>query len=732
MFSLFSLFYRVGVRRRTSFLLLAVSALTVATAFAQESRSSRGLAAVPKDGVKRALLVGVDDYAEFADLKYAVADVEAIRGRLVELGFKPENIVELKSTSPANLRPSQRYIRRQVDALLKAAGPNDLLFLHFSGHGFQSDGVVRFAPEDAIATGDEEVVDPETTISLTEIIERLKTSQAKFKWLIVDACRENPTGTRSAAANARALKNIDPPKGMLVLQSCSEGELSYEDAENGRGLFTGRLLEAFDGKADFDGDGAMSALDVCKYVSEQTLAASKKRFNAAQTPRATAEDFGDFIIAEDLKVDGLGRAEWVRADSLYEDAGKLIEAEDYETAQIKIDEALKIVADVPETNQTKKRYAIQKRMIAEVVARFPEWRREFGKPTKIVSNVAELEEAVANAKDGDVIALMDGEYRLTKFLGVSGIKLMLAAQSGDCRSVKIVSDRSDAFIIDQTEERGEIALADLTIEAPNDSAVRVIGGGEVAIARCSLSAGGKIGTICCQNGSVKLSDCKLVNDCDRLNMTAMIAENSVMDARRCNFDGQVTLLGGSGPSMFQKCEFHNSPAAGISIGGKEGKPASCELIDCRVFNCRFGVEAAYRGEARVRECEILHCRNSEGNGAGVYAWQSGSITLEDVRIDDCEYGVWSVKNGEVTMRNGIIRNCRNDVTKMGIGVNAYSNGILKLDSVKISDCNIGVALNVDCRCEARRLVFTNVNDKWMIVDVASRATHNGRRITNAD
>lgn len=91
-----------------------------------------------------------------------------------------------------------------------------------------------------------------------------------------------------------------------------------------------------------------------------------------------------------------------------------------------------------------------------------------------------------------------------------------------------------------------------------------------------------------------------------------------------------------------------------------------------------------------------------------------------------------MKNGEVTIRNGIIRNCRNDVTKMRIGVNAYSNGILKLDSVKISDCNIGVALNVDCRCEARRLVFTNVDDKWMIVDVASRATHNGRRITNAD
>ncbi len=205
-----------------------------------------------------------------------------------------------------------------------------------------------------------------------------------------------------------------------------------------------------------------------------------------------------------------------------------------------------------------------------------------------------------------------------------------------------------------------------------------------------------------------------------------------MDAQRCNFDGQVTLGGGSGPSTFQQCEFHNSPAAGISVGGKNSKPASCELIDCRVFNCKFGVEAAYRGEARVQGGEILHCRNSEGNGAGAYAWQNGSVTLEDVKIDDCEYGVWSAKNGVATIRNGVIRNCRNNVTKMGIGVNAYYNGTLKLDSVEISDCNMGVALNVGCRCDATQLVFTNVDDKWRIVDGASRATHNGRRMTDAD
>ena len=75
-------------------------------------------------------------------------------------------------------------------------------------------------------------------------------------------------------------------------------DFRYEDADAGRGLFTARLLEAFEGKADFDGDGKMSALDVCKYVSEQTLAASKTRFNATQTPRASAVDFADFAVAE--------------------------------------------------------------------------------------------------------------------------------------------------------------------------------------------------------------------------------------------------------------------------------------------------------------------------------------------------------------------------------------------------------------------------------------------------
>ena len=347
--------------------LIAVEEETRSTRTGGDSTSNsdgrRALAAVPKDGVKRALLVGVDEYAEFADLSFAVADVEAIRERLVALGFKPENIVELKSTSPLNLIPTQRNIDRQIDALLNSAGPNDLLFLHFSGHGFQTNGAVRFAPLDAVATGDEEVVDAETTISLTEIMERLKTSKAKFKWMIIDACRENPTGTRSAAASAKALKNIDPPPGMLVLQSCSEGELSFEDADAGRGLFTGRLLEAFDGKADLDDDGIVSAQEVCKYARDQTLAASKTRFPAPQTPRMSAVDFGDFVVADDLKKDGLTREEWAQAQTLYEEAVKATEAEKYATAQEKIDAALAIVAAVPDANAEKKRYAYQKKIV---------------------------------------------------------------------------------------------------------------------------------------------------------------------------------------------------------------------------------------------------------------------------------------------------------------------------------------------------------------------------------
>ena len=677
--------------------------------------ASRALVAIPKDGVKRALLVGVDDYAEFADLKYAVADVEAIRERLIGLGFKPENIVELKSTNPANLRPSQRYIRRQVDALLDAAGPNDLLFLHFSGHGFQTDGVVRFAPEDAVATGDENVLDPETTISLTEIIERLKTSEAKFKWLIVDACRENPTGTRSAAASARALKNIDPNKGVLVLQSCAEGELSFEDADAGRGLFTGRLLEAFDGKADFDGDGAISALDVCKYVSEQTLAASKTRFNATQTPYFSGE-FADFIVAEDLKVDGLGRAEWARADALYDEAKKHYADENYSAAETKINAALLIVADVPETNEKKRRYLTTQDDVERASLRSSNAFKLFGKLTRHVATVAELEEAVEEAKDGDVIQIAAGTYRLNETLKVWGYRvkdLTLVGATGDKDDVRLITSGTDQVIDVSAEafktEKTTLELADLTLEAEGWGVLTV---GEYCAAtatRCSFTCG-KMSALECNGGNLVLNECNVYNRGKEYPVAVDISggdkKGGSLKAENCDFIGSVKFTA-QGNRLFE------------DVGG------AVNLEKCKIRDCSYGVDVEgcpQQGSARLG---MFLNQVETGRGAPPPISKS-RCEIVDCEIENCFIGVDVSGRGQVFVRGGKISDCENSA------VSCESSSVY-VEGTDINDCDTGLSISDDSVCDAARLTFSGVKKKWNVSQLMggpSRVTIDGEDVSN--
>ncbi|MBQ7815553.1 MAG: caspase family protein [Thermoguttaceae bacterium] len=670
--------------------------------------ASRALVAIPKDGVKRALLVGVDDYAEFADLKYAVADVEAIRERLVGLGFKPENIVELKSTNPANLRPSLRYIRRQVDALLNAAGPNDLLFLHFSGHGFQTNGVVRFAPDDAVATGDENVLDPETTISLTEIIERLKTSEAKFKWLIVDACRENPTGTRSAAANARALKNIDPNKGVLVLQSCAEGELSFEDADAGRGLFTGRLLEAFDGKADFDGDGAISALDVCKYVSEQTLAASKTRFNATQTPYFSGE-FADFIVAEDLKVDGLGRAEWARADALYDEAKKHYADENYSAAETKINAALLIVADVPETNEKKRRYLTTQDDVQRASLRSSNAFKLFGKLTRHVATVAELEEAVEEAKDGDVIQIAAGTYRLNETLKVWGYRvkdLTLVGATGDKDDVRLItSDISTLLDVATNEdEKTTLKIADLSLEAARG--VLKVGQNCAATAtRCSFTCEDYI-ALTSEGGDLTLTKCSVRNKKSSFPVAVEISggdkTGGSLKAEDCDFSGSVQF----------------SPRGGGNLYADRG--GAVYLEKCKIGDCDYGVDV--KGLPPTASARLSTTVNQIETGRGAPPPISKSrCELVECEIEKCRNaGVNVDERGQVFIRGGKICDCDDAIAC------AFSS--VYVENTEIRDCKTGLNIRDDSVCEATNLTFYGVDKKyniWQYQGGPSRVTFDG-------
>ncbi|MBR4102465.1 MAG: caspase family protein, partial [Thermoguttaceae bacterium] len=329
----------------------------------------RALAVVPKNCVRRAVLVGVNDYAEFSDLRFAGADVELVRERLVELGFASENIVALTTEngrSNSAFAPTQRNIERELRRILDASGPEDMVFIMFTGHGLQTDDFggyapyVGFAPSDAVATNDETVVDFGTTISLSKLFDDLNDCKAKFKWALIDACRENLSEGKKSLDDSKRLRPLDAPAGVIVLQSCAAKEFSYEDEEFGHGLFTHYFTESLGSVGDANEDGVVTMTEA--FSRAQALV--RKRTNGAgydrvQTPYCRG-DFADFPLA-DVKT--------AEAKKRWSAAVEARESGDYATALTEIDAALALMPEKPEYATEKKTIEDLKRQADEASTR---------------------------------------------------------------------------------------------------------------------------------------------------------------------------------------------------------------------------------------------------------------------------------------------------------------------------------------------------------------------------
>ena len=321
-----------------------------------EIRPERSVTA--KANRKFAVLVGVDEYEKLRNLRFATADVSLIRDQLLELGFEPENIFTLTSDSGVADMPLKRIIEERIGHVLDEAGPNDMIFIAFSGHGVQIDKTVYFCPQDS----QEEIVN--SALSVTDLIKRLESSPARFKWMVIDACRENPFKSRTANPKARNIQKLDdPPRGLVILQSCANTELSYEDEDLGHGLFSYNLVEGLKGAAA-DEEGKLTLMDVCKYTTDQTVKMSVQKFGKYQRPYMTGE-MSDFIIVDGLLRDGLSREVWNEAEGLYQEACFLSRRGQYHEAQGKIDGALKLTEGATAESTDRKKYLDEEADIKE-------------------------------------------------------------------------------------------------------------------------------------------------------------------------------------------------------------------------------------------------------------------------------------------------------------------------------------------------------------------------------
>jgi hypothetical protein len=249
-------------------------------------------------GSRWAVLVGVNVYEDknnYGRLHVCVSDVTTIRDRLVAGGCDPDRIRLLTDDTP-NDPPTRAKIINALQVVANATKPDDLLLFYYSGHGDELEGESYLVSRDGHRAS---LAD--TGVPVSRIEEIMQKAKARAKVIVLDACHsgvdfEGKKGTPQPLSPEFIKRVYEQAKGIAILASCEQGQVSYEWVEEGCSAFTYYVREALAGKADFLGKGFVSVDDVHKYtLNELEKWATKRSWVQAPTLESRVE--GDIILS---------------------------------------------------------------------------------------------------------------------------------------------------------------------------------------------------------------------------------------------------------------------------------------------------------------------------------------------------------------------------------------------------------------------------------------------------
>ena len=250
------------------------------------------------DGRRTALIVASDEFEHtgLSRLQAPSADAEALAAVLGDPdigGFE----VRVVHNSPSHT------VQAHVEDLFAEGQPDDLLLLHFSGHGLKSDsGELFFA---ATNTRPDRLAS--TAVSADFVQRCMRGSRARSVVLFLDCCYGGAFGEGVAVRAAGPANVLDSfPAGKLgggrgraVITASSAMEYAFEgsalatDDQRQPSVFTSAVVEGLStGAADRDEDGLVSLNELYDYVFDQVRAR-----NPNQTPSRDIELQGELYVA---------------------------------------------------------------------------------------------------------------------------------------------------------------------------------------------------------------------------------------------------------------------------------------------------------------------------------------------------------------------------------------------------------------------------------------------------
>ena len=246
---------------------------------------------------KRALIIACGEYAhaELRRLPSAAADAEELSRVLGDPrigGFE----VQVVRNEPA------QAVRERIEVFFDEARPDDLLLLHFSGHGLKSDDGELFLT----AHDTRPRLLRSTAIASDFIQQCMKGSRSRRIVLLLDCCYGGafPQGVQVRAAGDVSIRDAFPAekiggRGRAVITASSATEFAFEgdrlgdQARQPPSLFTGALVHGLvTGEADRDEDGWIALGELYDYVFDKV-----QRDNPSQTPNKSFNIQGELYLA---------------------------------------------------------------------------------------------------------------------------------------------------------------------------------------------------------------------------------------------------------------------------------------------------------------------------------------------------------------------------------------------------------------------------------------------------
>ncbi len=240
------------------------------------------------EGRKFAALIGCGVYADesISPLQFAAADAKLLAARMRERGVDEREFAVLTQRDA-----TRATIAKTINVLAEITKPGDMIFVAFSGQGFEKGGETYWVPYDA------DMKKPtETCVSLNDFIAELDVATpGRVKAILFDACRG---GTKEEGEpNGDGATARQTSENVWTFYACEPGGVAFESDALQRGVFTYCFAEGLTERGDANGDGVVTLMEAFFYAKARTKATVAQELNGTQTPTFVGP-FADLAAVE--------------------------------------------------------------------------------------------------------------------------------------------------------------------------------------------------------------------------------------------------------------------------------------------------------------------------------------------------------------------------------------------------------------------------------------------------